>query len=58
MQRVVIGDLGKWEKDNLVVMLVAKRAPQVFQDFVNPLRLSIDLEMIGEDKFTVPPKVW
>ena len=48
MQRVVVGELGKWEKVNLVILLVAKRAPQVlFQDLVIQLRLSIGLWMIG-----------
>ena len=48
MQRVVVGELGKWEKANQVILLVAKRAPQVlFQDLVNPLRLSIGLWMIS-----------
>ena len=48
MERVVVGELGKWEKVNLVVLLVDKRALQVLlQDLVNPLRLSISLRMIG-----------
>ena len=48
MQRVVVGELGKWEKVNPVVLLGAKRGPQVlFQDLVNPLYLSICLRMIG-----------
>jgi hypothetical protein len=29
MKRVVVGELGKWEKVNLVILLVAKRAPHV-----------------------------
>ena len=48
MQRVFVGELSKWEKVNLVVLLVDKRALQVLlQDLVNPLRLSISLRMIG-----------
>ena len=48
MQRAVVDELDKWEKANSVVLLVDKRAPQVlFQDLVNPLRLSIGLLMMG-----------
>ena len=48
MQRVIVGELGKWDKANPVLLLVAKRALQVlFQDLVNSLRLSIGLRMMG-----------
>jgi hypothetical protein len=48
MQRVVVGELGKWEKINPTFLLVTKRAPEVlFQDLVNPLHLSISFGMIG-----------
>ena len=48
VQRVVVGELGNWEKVNPIVLLVTTRAPQsLFQDLVNPLFLSIGLRMIG-----------